>query len=234
MQPGPTWRARRLRRARPRPRPPLVLGFGNVLLSDDGAGVKLVERLRSELGRRRRGVRGRRHAELQPAALRRGDRLDAGDRCRRSEQRAGNGIACSKAPQWTSSSRAARRRTVHEVGLIDLLDMARLQDCLPRRRALLCIQPGRIDWSETLSTPVARGVTRGRAASAGNCCSAGSSRESPHRNPDPDRAVGADRTPACWRVRRRRRGDSYANWSPCSSGSPTETSRRRSTCAACR
>jgi hydrogenase maturation protease len=27
-----------------------VLGFGNVLLSDDGAGVKLLERLQSELG----------------------------------------------------------------------------------------------------------------------------------------------------------------------------------------
>jgi hydrogenase maturation protease len=53
---------------------------------------------------------------------------------------------------------SARRRTVHEVGLIDLLDMARLQDCLPSRRALLCIQPHRIDWSETLSTPVAEAL----------------------------------------------------------------------------
>jgi hypothetical protein len=33
--------------------------------------------------------------------------------------------------------------------------MARLRDCLPRRRALLCIQPGRIEWSEALSAPVA-------------------------------------------------------------------------------
>jgi hydrogenase maturation protease len=47
-----------------------------------------------------------------------------------------------------------RRRTVHEVGLIDLLDMARLQDCLPTRRALLCIQPAHIQWSEALSAPV--------------------------------------------------------------------------------
>jgi hydrogenase maturation protease len=44
------------------------------------------------------------------------------------------------------------------VGLIDLLDMARLRDCLPRRRALLCIQPGRIDWSEQLSAPVEQAV----------------------------------------------------------------------------
>jgi hydrogenase maturation protease len=53
---------------------------------------------------------------------------------------------------------SARRRSVHEVGLIDLLDMARLQDCLPSPRALLCIQPGRIDWSETLSVPVAEAL----------------------------------------------------------------------------
>jgi hypothetical protein len=32
--------------------------------------------------------------------------------------------------------------------------MARLQDCLPSRRALLCIQPARLDWSETLSPAV--------------------------------------------------------------------------------
>ena len=54
---------------------------------------------------------------------------------------------------------STRRRSVHEVGLIDLLDMARLQDCLPHRRALLCIQPERIDWSETLSAPVAEALT---------------------------------------------------------------------------
>jgi hydrogenase maturation protease len=54
---------------------------------------------------------------------------------------------------------SSRRRSVHEVGLIDLLDMARLQDCLPLRRALLCIQPQRIDWCETLSAPVAAALT---------------------------------------------------------------------------
>jgi len=56
---------------------------------------------------------------------------------------------------------------VHEVGLIDLLDMARLQDCLPLRRALLCIQPLRIDWCETLSAPVAAALAEaGRMAAA--------------------------------------------------------------------
>src|ERR1700722_17664663 len=37
-------------RAAPMAPAALVIGFGNVLLSDDGAGVQLVERLRSALG----------------------------------------------------------------------------------------------------------------------------------------------------------------------------------------
>jgi hydrogenase maturation protease len=49
---------------------------------------------------------------------------------------------------------STRRRSVHEVGLIDLLDMARLQGCLPSRRALLCVQPLRLDWGENLSAAV--------------------------------------------------------------------------------
>jgi hydrogenase maturation protease len=66
--------------------------------------------------------------------------------------------------QFLSST---RRRSVHEVGLIDLLDMARLRDCLPPRRALLCIQPGRIDWSEELSLPVEQALDEaGRQAVA--------------------------------------------------------------------
>jgi hydrogenase maturation protease len=49
---------------------------------------------------------------------------------------------------------SARRRTVHEVGLVDLLDAARLLGCLPERRALLCLQPERITWSTALSAPL--------------------------------------------------------------------------------
>jgi hydrogenase maturation protease len=51
--------------------------------------------------------------------------------------------------------RNSRRRSVHEVGLCDLLDMARLLDCVPSRRALLCVQPASIAWSDELSPPVA-------------------------------------------------------------------------------
>jgi hypothetical protein len=80
--------------------------------------------------------------------------------------------------------KSARRRTVHEVGLIDLLDMARLR-CLPARRALLCIQPGRIDWGETLSSSGCGGAARGGTGRHPELLrTLGLQCESPQRYPD--------------------------------------------------
>jgi hydrogenase maturation protease len=137
-----------------RSRGALVLGIGNVLLSDDGAGVKLVERLRSELGVDAAtfvdggtiGFALLSYVEATDSML----VVDAADL-----DSAPGTTALFEGMAMDRFLTSARRRTVHEVGLIDLLDMARLQGCLPSRRALLCIQPARIDWSEALSAPVA-------------------------------------------------------------------------------
>jgi len=40
------------------------------------------------------------------------------------------------------------KRSVHEVGLIDLMSIIRLTGHLPCNRALIAIQPGNIDWGE--------------------------------------------------------------------------------------
>ncbi len=145
---------------------PLVLGFGNVLLSDDGAGVQILDTLRSALGPDAAHFidAGTLSFSLLPY-IEAADAmlvLDAAD----INEHAG-AIALFEGEAMDAFLRSTRRRTVHEVGLIDLLDMARLRDCLPPRRALLCIQPGRIDWSEELSTPVAAAVSQAvREASA--------------------------------------------------------------------
>ena len=135
----------------------LVLGIGNVLLSDDGAGVKLVERLQSELGGDVANfVDGGTLSFSLLSYIESTDSMlviDAAD----LDSAAGT-IGLFEGVAMDRFLASVRRRTVHEVGLIDLLDMARLQDCLPRRRALLCIQPSRIDWSETLSAPVAQAL----------------------------------------------------------------------------
>lgn len=133
---------------------PLVLGFGNVLLGDDGAGVRLVERLR---------------AEVEPSVC---QCVDGGTMSfallsyieathsmlvvdAANLNLPPGSVALFEGPAMDEFLSKVRRRTVHEVGLMDLLSMARLRASLPKQRALLCIQPALIDWCETLSPRVA-------------------------------------------------------------------------------
>lgn len=48
----------------------------------------------------------------------------------------------------------SRIRTVHELGLKDLLDMARVSGTLPTRRALIAVEPACVDWGTALSPVV--------------------------------------------------------------------------------
>jgi hydrogenase maturation protease len=49
---------------------------------------------------------------------------------------------------------------VHEVSLADLFDIARLTDSLPPRRALIGVEPERVDWGSELTPAVAAAVPR--------------------------------------------------------------------------
>ncbi len=144
----------------------LVLGFGNVLLSDDGAGIHLVERLRSDLGEHAANFVDAGTLSFSLLSL-----IEAADSVLAIDaaelDSAPGTIRLYEGAAMDAFLKSTRRRTVHEVGLIDLLDMARLQDCLPERHALLCIQPHHIDWSENLSASVAAVVPEAaRQASA--------------------------------------------------------------------
>ena len=143
--------AARTRRAAP---PTLVLRFGNVLLGGDGDGVRLVEQLRPEFG-----LDAALCIDAGTLSFSLLSYLEAADSVLVVDAADLNGMAGAlelfEGAAMDEFLKSSRRRTVHEVGLIDLLDMARLQGCLPDKRALLCIQPAVIDWSETLSAPVA-------------------------------------------------------------------------------
>lgn len=135
-----------------------VLGIGNVLLADDGAGVAVVESLRSELSARGIDVidGGTLSYSLLPIiedceAL---VAIDAAQlHARPGTVKVFDGAAMD---EYLLKRRSG---TVHEVGLADLLDMVRLRDALPARRALVAIQPGRIGWGSELSPEVEQAVT---------------------------------------------------------------------------
>lgn len=50
-------------------------------------------------------------------------------------------------------------KSVHEVSLQDLMDMARLTDTLPSPRALVGIEPAKVDWGDNLTPKVEAAVT---------------------------------------------------------------------------
>jgi len=95
--------------------------------------------------------------------------------------------------RWDPVSCAAlRRRTVHEVGLIDLLDMARLEGCLPRPRGVAVFQPCG-STGAMRSGAGGAGIARGCPASRELLTDAGRLLELADRNPDPHRARAAAR-----------------------------------------
>jgi hydrogenase maturation protease len=135
----------------------LILGIGNTLLSDDGAGVYAVDSLRRSPALPQ-GVRcldggvlafslsefilqtdalivlDAAFLDLEPGAIRlfSGTRMDS----------------------YLNSG----RRSIHEVGLGDLLDMARLMNRLPEYRAMVCIQAQSLAVGSSLTPSVAQAM----------------------------------------------------------------------------
>jgi hydrogenase maturation protease len=140
----------------------LIVGLGNTLLGDEAAGVEAVRHLEAKGG--------------VPGAL----LLDGGTL---SFTLAGHIAECSRlividaAAMGTPPGSvrvfegdamdrqlSGRGKSVHEVSLLELLDMARLTDTLPRRRALIGIEPALVDWRDGLTAEVAAAIPKAVAA----------------------------------------------------------------------
>lgn len=133
----------------------LILGIGNTLLGDEGAGVHVLAHIRALLGPDADHVElldgGTLSFTLLPT-LEAYARLVVLDSAQLNSP-AGT-VASFEGPAMDEFL-GRPRRSVHEVGLCDLMNMARLSGCFPAHRALVGIQPELIDWSETCSPPVA-------------------------------------------------------------------------------
>ncbi len=140
----------------------LVVGIGNILLSDDGVGVHVIRTLESL----------ERAGKIDPAvALRDGgtvgmelfnefgdlDTLIAIDAM---ELGAAPGTVRAFKGSNMDHQLGGKKRTAHEVALADLIMTAKLMDCLPRRRALVAVQPGSTLWGLTPTEPVGAAIPR--------------------------------------------------------------------------
>jgi len=135
----------------------LVLGVGNILMTDDGVGVRLMEHLR-ELGPGLPGVEyvdaGTLSFVLLPQ-IQSCDALLVLDAARLDQ--APGSMRLLEGEAMDEFLRTARC-SVHEVGMRDLLDMARLTESLPARRAFLGVEPAETGWGEALSPQVEAAV----------------------------------------------------------------------------
>lgn len=136
----------------------LVLGIGNTLLGDEGAGVHAIYELQ------------KRNTEL--------DKVEFMDGGTLSFTLAASVEDCDKlividaaelkSPPGTVRTfvnedmdhflGSQRKRSVHEVSLMDLLGVALLSGRLPKHRALIGIQPQFIDWATEPTDAVSAGI----------------------------------------------------------------------------
>jgi hydrogenase maturation protease len=124
----------------------LVLGVGNTLLGDEGAGVHALAYLRQQPVSRLLELvdAGTASFTLLPIVAEHA-RLIVLDAAKLAAPpgtvRVFEGVAMDNLLNRP-------RRSVHEVGICDLLQLARLSGRLPERRALVGIQPAMIDWQD--------------------------------------------------------------------------------------
>jgi hydrogenase maturation protease len=138
----------------------LVLGIGNTLLGDEGAGVHAVRALAARFADRAdiEFLDGGTLSFTLAAAIEDTDRLIVIDAAQLDA--APGSVSVFENEDMDRYLGSHRKGSVHEVGLIDLLVVARLSDALPARRALIGIQPQYVDWAEAPTPVVARGIER--------------------------------------------------------------------------
>jgi hydrogenase maturation protease len=137
----------------PRAARSVLLGVGNTLLMDDGVGIQLIDLLRGDpVTADYDLLDGGTLSFSLLTYLEGANALVAVDAA--NLHAAAGTVRVLEGAAMDAFVRRARGRSVHEIGLADLLDMALLHGCLPVRRALVCIQPLTIDWGASLSLPV--------------------------------------------------------------------------------
>lgn len=143
----------------------LVLGVGNTILTDEGVGPWVVERLRA-LNPEAPGVEWMDGGTLSfsiAASVEDAEYIIVVDA---TELRAAPGTVKVFVDEEMDQMLGGHGRSIHEVGLMDLMNIARLTERLPKRRALIGIQPGTVDWGTEPTPAVAAAMPEAARAVA--------------------------------------------------------------------
>ena len=136
----------------------LVLGIGNPLMQDDGVGVHLA-RLLADDPQRPTHVKcldGGTLGYLLAGQIEETSYLIVIDAAQLTAPPGTVKVFENEAMDQFLNTNP--NRSVHEVGLADLMTMALLSNHLPRRRALIAVQPRETNWGTELSADVADSI----------------------------------------------------------------------------
>jgi hydrogenase maturation protease len=145
-----------------------VLGIGNTLMSDDGVGIHVIRELQ---GRQKDRLLPEGNIEILDGGtlgfllvdrLADADGMVVVDAANLGE--AAGSVRVIDDAEIDRFLDDNRSLSVHEVGLVDLLQMMALSGQTPRLRALVGIQPKMIDWGTEMSPSVAAGVPKASRA----------------------------------------------------------------------
>ena len=135
----------------------LILGIGNTLLSDEGAGIHAMNQLQSDYPESPDivYVDGGTLSFSLAAYLQDCSNIIVLDA---AELNSLPGTVRTMVGAEMDDFLGAARRSPHEVGLLDLFDIARLTESLPVNRALIGIQPQSIEWGTSPTPPVEKAL----------------------------------------------------------------------------
>lgn len=141
----------------------LVLGIGNTLLTDEGAGIHTL----SYLQEHHPGLPGVEYMDggtlsfTLAIPIEEADSLIVIDAARMDS--APGTVRVFEGEEMDRYLNSGKR-TPHEVSISDLLAMALLRGRFPANRALVGIEPESLDWGQTPSPAVARSIPAAAAA----------------------------------------------------------------------
>ena len=136
----------------------LVLGIGNSLLTDEGVGIHAIRYLQEHHGEQADTtyLDGGTLSFTLAGAIEDNEQLIVIDA---TELKADAGTVRTFIDEEMDDFLGKHRKmSVHEVGLMDLMTIARLAQHYPKRRALIGIQPATVDWGEQPTQAVAAAI----------------------------------------------------------------------------
>jgi hydrogenase maturation protease len=137
----------------------LILGIGNTLLADEGAGIHMLGYLRQHYP----GLTDVEYLDGGTLSFTLAPWIEEADNLiviDAAELDAPPGTVEVFVGQDMDRFAGKTKRSVHEVSLGDLLAIAHLTGTVPENRVLVAIQPEKIDWGSCLSNRVQQALPR--------------------------------------------------------------------------